>query len=54
MPVTLSDSDFEKIYEAIKMYNTMYDDSQIESSIELLEEAWDVLQNYESFLPVQK
>ena len=47
MPVTLSDSDFEKVYKAVEVYNCMCDDSQIELSIELLEEAWDVLQSYE-------
>jgi hypothetical protein len=46
MSVTLSDEEFEIVYNAVEFYNNMSEDADIEDSILLLEEAWKVLQKY--------
>ncbi len=46
MSVTLTDEEFDIVYRAVKVYNTMTDDADIEESMILLEEAWKVLQKY--------
>ena len=44
--MTLSDEDFEIVKEAIVLYNCMDDDSQIEESMQLLEDAFEVINRY--------
>lgn len=48
MPVNMSDEDFNTVYEAVKYFNEMGGDADINYSLDLLENAQDVLEKYVS------
>lgn len=46
MGIMINDEDFALLYKTLQVWQTMEDDDAVNQAMQLLDQAWDVLQKY--------